>query len=703
MGLLFQVILSLHLLLFHFLSSHSSQPLCPSDQSHALLRLKTSFTSNTEHVSGACNQTHAKTKTWENDTNCCSWLGVTCDPISGHVIGLNLSCSGLQGKLHPNNTLFRLTRLQSLDLAFNDFSKSHLLSLFGDFVNLMHLNLSSSNFEGEIPFQISQLQNLIHLNLSFNKFSGSIPNVFGGLTKLKTLDLTANNLEGQIPSSLFNSTQLSGLNCSYNKLEGPLPNKITGLSKLIALRLNNNLLNGTIPAWCFSLPSLIGIDLSNNQFTGHINAISAYSLEFLLLCNNKLQGNIPKSIFNLVNLTGLCLSSNELSSNNLTEFPKLLGKFSSLSCLEMSDNKFIGKIPNWLYEMDSLQILNLSRNLLTTSMDQFSWNYRLHVLDLSFNLLAGDISSSICNLSSLQILNLSHNRLKGTIPPCLVNLLLFPSLTILDISYNDFSGSLPLGYIKNLEAMKNPVELENSSQYVEFNYIIYSDKFQHYSLSYDSMVITMKGVNLIITRIPTKLATLDLSANSFEGKIPYVLGKLKALRGLNLSHNKLMGTIPSELGNLTNLESLDLSSNLLTGGIPMELTNLNYLAVLNLSHNHLVGEIPQGKQFNTFSNDSYVGNMGLCGLPLSTKCDMKCKQCSSASPTFSSEEKFGFGWKPVAVGYGCGMAFGVALGCCVLLMGKPLWLVRMVEVQPTKRVTRRARKRPRRRMNVQMS
>ncbi|WOG87281.1 hypothetical protein DCAR_0206504 [Daucus carota subsp. sativus] len=69
------------------------------------------------------------------------------------------------------------------------------------------------------------------------------------------------------------------------------------------------------------------------------------------------------------------------------------------------------------------------------------------------------------------------------------------------------------------------------------------------------------------------------------------------------------------------LESLDLSSNRLEGEIPQQITNIYSLSRLNLSCNQLSGHIPQGYQFNTFENDSYVGNLGLCGNPLSRECE----------------------------------------------------------------------------------
>ena len=845
-----------------------------------------------------------KTVTWKNATDCCSWSGVTCHPISGNIIGLDLACSGLSGELHPNTTLFRLSHLQSLNLALNDFSSSRLSSLFGGFVSLTHLNLSRNFFlEGEIPSQISQLSKLESLDLSFtmltwkenswkkflqnatileelildyvnmtfssmrplnlstslvnlslkytgvqenlktdilcltklkhlwlsrnsfkyfpnlscsvatltildlswNMLEGTIPASLSNFTHLTFLDLSINYLNdsisssvltlphltfldlrhnrfrGQIPSSLSNLQHLLHLDLSENRLEGPLPNKITGLSNLTFLSFKDNLLNGTIPAWCLSLPFLKELDLSKNQFTGHIPSISAQSLKSLYLCYNKLQGNIPQPVFILANLTQLCLSSNNfsglhnssiftntphlellyLSSVGLTEFPKLSGKIPMLIDLDLSDNKLNGVVPEWLHKVDSLQNLNLSHNLLKTPMNEFSRNYNLKFLDISFNLLIGDMSSSICNASNLQVLVLSHNKLTGIIPSCLVNLQTlfildlknnklngtlpttfsmntdltflnlnnnqlegplpkslsnctqleilnlgnnqikdkfpywlqtlpmltvlvlranklygpiddlktehgFSSIIIFDISSNYFNGPIPKTYIQNFKAMKNVIQYEGDEIYIGTSPTLVNASpilvIESIVMRiYESVTVTTKAISMTLNKIPMNFVTIDLSQNKFEGQIPYVIGELHALRGLNFSYNRLSGLIPKSIGYLTNLESLDLSSNMFIGRIPTELTNLNYLEVLNLSNNQLVGEIPQGKQFATFSNDSYLGNSRLYGFPLSMNCN-NTKQKSPSSPSFLGEERFGFGWEPVVIGYGCGMIFGIGLG-----------------------------------------
>ena len=189
----------------------------------------------------------------------------------------------------------------------------------------------------------------------------------------------------------------------------------------------------------------------------------------------------------------------------------------------------------------------------------------------------------------------------------------------------------------------------------------------------DSVMVVWKGQELKLERILTIFTTIDLSCNRFHGQIPKVLGTLQFLRELNLSHNSLSGYIPSLLGNLLVLESLDLSSNMLNGSIPMQLTSLTFLAVLNLSQNKLTRPIPQGLQFNSFQNNSYIGNKGLCGFPLS-------KKCMIVEPPPSKEDndlKFtsGFGWKVVMMGYGCGFVYGIAMGYLVSKSRKPQWLV----------------------------
>ena len=101
-----------------------------------------------------------------------------------------------------------------------------------------------------------------------------------------------------------------------------------------------------------------------------------------------------------------------------------------------------------------------------------------------------------------------------------------------------------------------------------------------------------------------------------------------------------------------------MSSNNLIGTIPIELTNLNFLCVLNLSRNQLEGCIPRGQQFETFSSDSFEGNKELCGFQLKIQCTTPEEK---EEPLSSSEVGFEFGWKPVALGYACGAAFGATL------------------------------------------
>ena len=76
--------------------------------------------------------------------------------------------------------------------------------------------------------------------------------------------------------------------------------------------------------------------------------------------------------------------------------------------------------------------------------------------------------------------------------------------------------------------------------------------------------------------------------------------------------------------------------------------------------NNLTGVIPQATQFSTFTNDSFVGNPGLCGEPLPRKCENS--DASPAEDDLYSESVIAFGLETVLAGCASGTIIGVALG-----------------------------------------
>ncbi|EXB42940.1 hypothetical protein L484_013963 [Morus notabilis] len=95
--------------LLHFqVSNSSSSPLCRKEESFALLQLKHS-SSIDEYASVPCETPYPKMKSWKEGADCCTWNGVTCDAVTGHVIGLDLSCSKTVAQIHSNSSLFLLS------------------------------------------------------------------------------------------------------------------------------------------------------------------------------------------------------------------------------------------------------------------------------------------------------------------------------------------------------------------------------------------------------------------------------------------------------------------------------------------------------------------------------------------------------------------------------------------------------------------
>ncbi|TYH86599.1 hypothetical protein ES332_D01G055300v1 [Gossypium tomentosum] len=563
-------------------------------------------------------------------------------------------------KLNGNFELTKQSELSKLEVLSRS---NNALSSFTSASNsnyslpcLVSLELSSCNIS-EFPNFVRNLEGLYSLNLSYNRIHVIEADMFLKFKGLEVLDLSHN-----IPLSVGNNS------------EGQITEQENNWgSNLLTLDLSNNLLTALE---YYPWKSIEVLELGSNLLEGPLLAPPPSTMVFLI-SNNRLNGEIPSSICNPESSNFIVFL--DLSYNNLSgAISKCLG-LRHLSILDLQMNKFYGNIPDFCVERNhKLQILNLNNNDFDGSLPKSLANcLGLEVLSLANNKINDTFPHWLGDLPRLQVLVLRSNYFHGQIAHS-ANESHFSTLQILCLSHNRFSGFLPTTYFRNLKGMMNLAS-------VPMKYIGSNSKYYIYS-----MVVTMKGVDIMLERVLTIFAAIDMSNNRFEGTIPEAVGNLISLEVLNLSHNHLTGHIPSSLGNLAALESLDLSCNKLVGEIPSELTDLNFLEVLNLSENQLVGPIPQGKQFNTFLNYSYVGNTDLCGFPVSKSCG----RSDPPSAIFEEEEfdsAFGLDWKFVMMGCGCGLVFGFSAGYIMMTIRKPKWLAWMIQ-QAGNRVLRRFKK-----------
>ncbi|XP_059452680.1 receptor-like protein Cf-9 homolog [Corylus avellana] len=462
---------------------------------------------------------------------------------------------------------------------------------------------------------ICNLSSLYYLDLSYNNLSGMLHSCLGNSSSLEILQLRSNNFRGTIPKTWAKRSSLWMIDLSENQLQGQLPRSMANCMMLRYLNVSNNQINGTFPSGLVcNLSSLEVLDLSYNNLSGKLHpCLGNFSppLSILQLRSNSFHGTIPKTWAMGNNLTVIDLSENQVQG----QLPRSMANCLMLEYLHVGNNQINDTFPFWLGILSRLKVLVLRSNAFQGSIKSFEINDT------------------------------------------------FPELHIIDLSQNNFSGNLPTEYFRHWNAMK--VVGANELKYMEVN----SRRDGFGSSIQCTITISYKGITLKYEKILDVFRVIDLSGNRFDGEIPELVGSLKGLHSLNLSNNALIGHIPPSLGNLTNLESMDLSQNKLFGEIPAQLTQLFSLEYFNVSNNRLTGAIPRGNQFDTFQKNSFGGNPRLCGSPLSKKCGdfnytptppypFEENQCSS-SP-------FEFGWKVVAIGYGCGFVIGVVIGKIVI-------------------------------------
>ncbi|XWS16873.1 hypothetical protein CRYUN_Cryun33cG0018500 [Craigia yunnanensis] len=462
--------------------------------------------------------------------------------ITGHVIGLDLSCSWLRGTFFSNSSLFLLSHLQRLNLAGNLFQRSKIPSELGRFASLSHLNLSRSWFSGSVPKEISHLTKLISLDLSCNHPRLPFPlctleldeptleGIVHNLTKVRELILSGINMSSVNPGCLMNlSSSLTSLNLFGCSIQGNFPNNIFSLPNLNSLNLKRN-------------PDLIGY-LPKSNWSG--------PLENLILPITSFSGQLPDSISGLMSLRHLDLAFFNFSGS----IPNSLGKLSLLTYLDLSNNSFSGKIPSSLASLTLLEVLDASNNQLVGSIPNQVTAFPSSIeLDLSGNLLNGTIPSWVYILPSLQYLNLRYNQLMSHI-----NEFQHKSLRGIYLENNKLQGAIPNTISELVNLTHLDLSSNNLSGLVKLDMFLKLQNLSFLSLSDNSLSLSSNiGVNFTLPNLEELYFS---SCNISEFPIFF--------QGSN------------------NLSRLDLSSNRISGGIPKWMLHMgkDYLEYLNLSHN----------------------------------------------------------------------------------------------------------------------
>ncbi|GER55596.1 receptor-like protein [Striga asiatica] len=560
---------------------------------------------------------------WDSKTDCCTWEGVVCSNVTGHVLQLDFNFFFLGGKI--NSSLLNLKHLKYLDLSYNKFHEK-IPSFIGSLTSLEYLNLDYAGFYGKIPHSIGNLSNLHILNLGVSsegpQLEVSSVEWLSGLSRLEQLNMDAVNLSKatnwaqQVINKLPSLVELHFRRCNLN-LMAPL-NDVNNIShsNLATLDLSYNSLSyAIIPPWIFQLTNLQHLDLSGNELSGkisrvianlcNIRTLSSYSnksggersdsfgnmsdcflgsLISLDLSDNQLSGIIPEELDNLLSLERLYLGNNKLRGN----LPESMGKLVNLTALRIDNNMLEGVVTETHFaNLSNLEFLRASGNQLTLKVNpswippfKMNWLYlgswdlgsqfplwletqkeSIIELDLSCTGIYGNVPSWLWSLSSL---NLSHNQLDGKI------------LSIsdrhngdhyisksFDLSFNRFSGPLP--------------QLMTSS-------------FLELHFSNNSF---FGGLSEFVCTTLSNVLLINLEGNHLSGELPECFIKWQSLAVLNLANNKLSGRIPDSIRFLNQLASLSLHGNNFSGLIPSSLQNCTKLIKIDFSDNNLGGDIPK--------------------------------------------------------------------------------------------------------------
>ncbi|KAL9829991.1 putative leucine-rich repeat domain superfamily [Arabidopsis thaliana] len=344
------------------------------------------------------------------------------------------------------------------------------------------------------------------------------------------------------------------------------------------------------------------------------NSTGAVTMLRLRAClSGTLKSN--SSLFQFHHLRYLFLSHNNFT---LSSIPSKLGMLNKLEVLFLSKSGFLAQVPFSFSNLSMLSALDLSDNELTGSLSFVRNLRKLRVLDVSYNHFSGILNpnSSLFELHHLTYLNLGSNSFtSSTLPYEFGNL---NKLELLDVSSNSFFGQVPptisnLTQLAELYLSSNDltgikgnnlngsIEVPNSSSSSRLESLhLGENHFEGKIIEPISKLINLKELDLsfLNTSYPIDLSLfsslkslllLDLSGDWISqaglSSDSYISSTLEALymKQCNISD------FPNILKSLPNLESIDVSNNRVSGKIPEWLWSLPRLSSVFIGDNLLTG------------------------------------------------------------------------------------------------------------------
>ncbi|WP_448265105.1 COR domain-containing protein [Nostoc sp. DSM 114159] len=245
--------------------------------------------------------------------------------------------------------------------------------------------------------------------------------------------------------------------------------------------------------------------------------------------------------------------------------------------LATNDKKKLTKIFAQVFELEWLEVLNLSYNQLTTLPEAIARLQKLTSLHLNGNQLT-TLPEAVTHLQYLTSVDLRDNQLT-TLPEAVTRL---QHLTSLNLSRNQLT-TLPEAVI-HLQQLTS-LNLSRNQLTTLPEVIARLQKLASLSLRNNQLTTLPQAIACL-----QQLTSLDLRDNQLT-MLPEAIARLQHLTTLNLSYNQLT-TLPEAIARLQHLTILNLGYNQLTT-LPEAITNLQNLTKLNLSSNPIEKPPPE--------------------------------------------------------------------------------------------------------------